>query len=82
MFGLCLPTGEVYLTLKDGKKDSIEMSDLVNPKKEIMEDKWILKCIKKKGYQNIEAIVYERYGHKTVVPMADYYYEHADELDN
>ena len=81
MFGLCLPTGEVYLLLNDGTKDSIEISDLVNPRKEIMEDKWILDYIKKVGYKNIDAICYERGNHKTVVSMATYYAEHGQELE-
>ena len=82
MYGLCMPTGEVYLILKDGTKKSIMLSDLVNPRKEIMESKWILDYIKHKGYKTIDAIMYERYGHKTIVPMADYYYEHASELED
>ena len=83
MLGLCMPTGEVYLVLKDGKKDSIEITDLVNPRKEILEDKWLLDCIKKMGYKNVEAIVYERkkYNEKVVVLMADYYAEHGQELE-
>ena len=80
MFGLCLPSGEVYLILKDGRKDSIEMSDLVNPRKELLTDKWILKYIKEIGYQNVEALVYERDNTKVVVPMADYYAENGQEL--
>lgn len=82
MFGLCMPTGEVYLVLKDGKKDSIEISDLVHPKKEILEDKWILKRIKQLGYNNVDAIVYERHNHKTIIPMADYYAENGSELED
>lgn len=84
MFGLCLPTGEVYLILKDGTKDSIEMTDLVNPKKEILEDKWLLDYVKKCGYNNVESIVYERkkYGEKVVVSMAEYYAEHGQELED
>ena len=83
MFGLCLPTGEVYLVLKDGKKDSIEISDLSNPRKEILEDKELLDYIKKIGYNNVEAIVYERkkYNEKVVVSMAEYYAEHGQELE-
>lgn len=83
MFGLCLPTGEVYLVLKDGKKDSIEIADLSNPRKEILEDKGLLDYIKKIGYNNVEAIVYERkkYNEKVVVLMADYYAEHGQELE-
>ena len=81
MFGLCLPTGEVYLVLKDGKKDSVEISDLSNPRKEILEDKELLDYIKKIGYNNVEAIVYERYNKKTTVSMADYYAEHGQELE-
>ena len=82
MFGLCLPTGEVYLILTNGKKDSIEISDLVNPKKEILEDKWLLEHIKKIGYQNVKQIVYERNNKKTIVEMAEYYYEKAKELED
>ena len=81
MFGLCMPTGEVYLKLTNGEKDSIAMSDLVNPRKEIMEDKWILDYIKRIGYKNVEAIIYERYGKKVVIPMADYYAERGQELE-
>ena len=81
MFGLCMPTGEVYLLLKDGTKDSIEMSDLCNPRKEMMEDKWIVKAVKRVGYKNVEQIVYERYSNKTIIPIADYYAEHGQELE-
>lgn len=81
MFGLCLPTGEVYLILKDGKKDSIEFTDLASPRKEILEDKMILGKIKEHGYKNVEAIVYERYSKKTIVSMAEYYAEHGQELE-
>ena len=82
MFGLCMPTGEVYLILKSGEKDSIEISDLVHPRKEIMEDKWLLQYIKKIGYEDVKQIVYKRHNHKTVVEMAEYYSENAKELDN
>lgn len=81
MFGLCMPTGEVYLTLKNGKKDSIEMSDLSNPRKEMMEDEWVLKNIKRVGYKNVDSIVYERHNKKVIIPMADYYAEHGQELE-
>ena len=81
MFGLCMPTGEVYLLLKDGTKDSIEISDLANPRKEIMEDKWILQYIKKVGYNNVDVIVYERGNHIVQISMADYYAEHGKELE-
>lgn len=81
MFGLNLPTGEVYLLLKDGTKDSIEISDLANPRKEIMEDKWILQYIKKVGYNNVAVIVYERGNYIVQVSMADYYAEHGQELE-
>jgi cupin superfamily acireductone dioxygenase involved in methionine salvage len=76
-----MPTGEVYLLLKDGTKDSIEMSDLSNPKKEIMEDEWILQYIKKIGYNNVDVIVYERDNYIVQISMADYYAEHGQELE-
>lgn len=81
MFGLCMPEGEVYLLMKDGKKDSIEICDLVNPRKEILTDKYVLIAVKKAGYKNIEAIVYERNDKRTVVKMADYYAERGQELE-
>lgn len=80
MFGLCMPTGEVYLELNNGEKDSIMISDLASPKKEIMTDKYVLAAVKKAGYKNVKAIVYEDGSHKTVVPMADYYAERGQEL--
>ena len=82
MYGLCMPTGEIYLVLKGGKKDSIQIADLVKPRKEILEDKWIMKAINSRGYKNVEAIVYERYGKKTTVSMADYYAENGQELED
>ena len=84
MFGLCMPTGETYLVMKDGKMESIMMSDEGNPKKHIMNDKHILETIKHKGYQNIDAIVYTtnyKGGKETKVSMADYYAEHGQELE-
>ena len=81
MYGLCMPTGEVYLVFNDGTKSTIAITDLLNPRKEILADKWIRSIIKKRGYNNIKEIVYERDGRKTIVPMADYYAEHGQELE-
>ena len=81
MFGLCLPTGSVYLVYNDNQKECVMITDLVNPKKEILNDKWLLKHIKTKGYKNIKEIQYERDGRITKVSIADYYYENAKELD-
>ena len=81
MFGLCLPSGETYLLMKDGKMESIEMSDEVNPRKHIMNDKDILQWVKNRGYKNIEAIVYKRNNKKTIASMAEYYAEHGQELE-
>lgn len=82
MYGLCMPTGEVSLILKGGMEELIQISDLVNPRKEILEDKWIMKAINRHGYKNVEAIVYERYGKKTTVSIADYYAENGQELED
>ena len=81
MFGLCMPSGDVYLNHTDGKHESIIITDLSNPRKYIMESEHVLKWIKHYGYKNIESISYERDGRKIVIPMADYYYEHAKELE-
>ena len=81
MFGLCMPTGETSLILKNGKIESIMFNDEANPRKFIMTDKYVLKAVKSKGYENIEAIVYERNGRKVTVPMADYYAERGQELE-
>lgn len=81
MFGLCMPTGETYLMLDNDVKESIEMSDEVNPKKHIMESKHVLEWIKKIGYQNIKSIIYKRNGKETVVSMAEYFAEHGQELE-
>ena len=80
MFGLCMPSGDVYLVFKDGKKENIMMTDLISPRKEILENKYILKSIKHYGYENIDSIVYERHGHTSKVSMAEYYYENAKKL--
>ena len=82
MFGLCMPTGETYLVMKDGKLESIEMTDELKPIEYIMTDKYILQWVKKKGYQNVESIMYERNGKKAIVSMADYYAEHGQELED
>ena len=82
MFGLCMPTGETYLLLTNGKKDCIMINDECKPKKFIMNSKYVLKAIKHVGYKNVDAIVYEWDNHKTVVSMAEYYYEHAKELED
>lgn len=81
MFGLCMPSGVVYLNHIDGKRENIEMVDLTNPRKHIMESKHILDWVKHYGYRNIESITYIRDGYKVTIPMADYYYEHAKELE-
>lgn len=81
MFGLCMPTGEVYLILKDGKKDSVMLSDLTNPKKEILKDKYVLQAIKRVGYKNVSCIAYENGNHITQISMADYYAERGQELE-
>lgn len=85
MFGLCMPTGETYLLLKDGKIDSVMLSDESNPRKHIMTDKYVLSAIKRVGYKNVESIVYtqnyKNNTNKVVVSMADYYAEHGQELE-
>jgi len=81
MFGLCLPSGETFLLLKDGSKESIAITDETNPRKYIMEDKDILEWVKTKGYKNVEAIIYTRNGKETTIKMADYYAEHGQELE-
>lgn len=85
MFGLCMPVGETYLQLTNGEMRSIMMSDESNPRKNIMENKYVLQAIKAVGYKNVEAIVYQPDYHynkrKTIVTMAEYYYEHAKELE-
>jgi len=81
MFGLCMPTGNTYLILKDEKQESIMLNDEVNPRKFIMTDKHVLSAVKRHGYVSVEAIVYERYGKKTTVSMAEYYAEHGQELE-
>lgn len=81
MFGLCMPTGETYLILENGIKESIEMTDEANPRKYIMEDEYVLKQVKRVGYKNIISIMYERNGKETIVNMADYYAEHGQELE-
>lgn len=86
MFGLCMPTGETYLRLINGKQRSVMLSDETNPRKHIMANKYVLQAIQAEGYKNVEAIVYQPDYHynknKTVVTMAEYYYEHADELED
>lgn len=81
MFGLCMPTGSTYLVLKDGSKKNIASTDEMYPKKYIMQDEDILGWIKHLGYMNVESIMYEWNGKKTIVPMADYYAEHGQELE-
>lgn len=81
MFGLCLPTGSVYLVYNNGKKENIMNTDLAKPKKEILNDKYILEWVKQKGYKNIKSISYERNGKKTIVEMYEYYAEHGEELE-
>ena len=81
MFGLCMPTGETFLLMNDGVKESIAINDEIHPRKYIMEDKDILAWVKTKGYQNIKAIMYTWQGKNTVVSMADYYAEHGQELE-
>lgn len=76
-----MPTGEAYLLLKNGKYESIMLTDEVRPKEFIMNDEYVLKAVKRVGYENIEEIVYERNNHKTIVSMAEYYYEKAKELE-
>jgi len=81
MFGLCMPTGEVFLLFKNGKKESIAIEDMIQPKKEILEEDYILNAVKYYGYKNIDAIVYERNNKTTKVNMAEYYYENAKRLE-
>ena len=85
MFGLCMPTGDTYLLLKDGKQESIMLSDESNPRKHIMTNKYVLSAIKRIGYNNVEAIVYQpnykTHKNETKVLMADYYAEHGQELE-
>ena len=80
MFGLCLPTGETYLVLNDNKKRSIMISDEIQPRKNILENKYVLQAIQAVGYENVNSIVYERNNKKVKVSMAEYYYENADKL--
>ena len=81
MLGLCMPTGETYLLLKDGTKDSIMINDEFHPRKFIMNDEYVLKAVKRNGYQNVEAIIYEWGNNTTRVSIADYYAEHGQELE-
>ena len=81
MFGLCMPTGETYLLMKGGKQESVMLSDEMQPRKHIMECKYVLSAINRVGYQNVDAIVYERNKHKTIVSMADYYAERGQEIN-
>ncbi len=81
MFGLCMPTGDTYLLLNNGKTESIMLSDETQPRKHIMESKYVLSAIKRHGYKNVNAIVYERNNKKVVVQMADYYAERGQELE-
>ena len=78
---LGLPTGEIFLQYNDDTMESIEMTDESNPRKYIMNDKFILKWVQKRGYQNIKSIVYKYNNKKTVVSMVDYYAEHGQELE-
>lgn len=80
MFGLCIPTGETTLVFKDGKVDSIALTDQSHPKSYILNDKYVLRAIKHYGYESIDKIRYERNGRRTEVSMAEYYYENADKL--
>lgn len=86
MFGLCMPRGETYLKLANGELKSIMMSDESNPKKHIFEDEYVLKAIKHIGYKNVEAIIYQpdyrNNNRKTVVSIAEYYYERGQELES
>ena len=82
MFGLCMPTGSVYLVYNDGRKENIECVDLSKPKKEMMESKHILDWVRHKGYENIQAIQYERHGKVVTISMAEYYFEHGKELED
>lgn len=81
MFGLCLPTGSVYLVYNNGKKENIMNTDLEKPKKEILNNKYILEWVKTKGYKNIKSICYERNGKKATIEMYEYYAEHGEELE-
>ena len=81
MFGLCMPTGETYLILKNGIEKTIMLSDEEQPRKHIFESEHVLNGVKSIGYENIDKIVYKRNNHKTIVSMAEYYYEHAKELE-
>lgn len=85
MFGLCMPTGSTYLLLKDGKMRNIMMSDESKPREHIMTDKYVLQAIQAVGYKNVTAIIYQpnhrSSKNQTKVSMADYYYEHAKELE-
>ena len=81
MFGLCMPMGETYLLMKGGKQESVMLSDETQPRKHIMECKYVLSAIKRVGYQNVDAIIYERNGKKIKVSMEDYYAERGKELE-
>ena len=79
MFGLCMPTGSTYLLYNNGKMETIILSDESDPKKFIYNNKYVLGAVKRVGYKNIKAIIYEssRRGKKTIVTMADYYAENG-----
>lgn len=85
MFGLCMPTGETYLLLNDGTERSIALNDTTKPREFIMTNKYVLDAIKSVGYKNVQAIIYQPNfkvrKNLTKVSMADYYYEHAKELE-
>lgn len=81
MFGLCMPEGEVYLILNDGKTYNIMLCDLEKPKKEMLEDKYVLQAIKRVGYNNVKCIAYTRGNYTAQISMADYYAERGQELE-
>lgn len=81
MFGLCMPTGELYLQLKDGKLENIAIVDLINPRKDIFAEDYILRAIKHYGYKNVEAIIYKRDSYKLKISMAEYWFENAGKLE-
>ena len=81
-----MPVGETYLKLTNGKLESIMMSDESKPKEHIMKSKYVFNAIKRVGYKNVEAIIYQPDYHynkrKTIVTMAEYYYERGQELED
>lgn len=81
MFGLCLPTGVVYLIYNNGKRKNIMITDYDKPKKEMLNSNHILNWVKLEGYKNIKAIQYVRNGRTTTLEMFEYYYENKDKLE-